>query len=126
MASDQDQESTRSHQGVDRLPLSEMVTVAEAAQLLKVGTRRVHALMADETLASRWATVEEEAQLMLDRRIISLPGVHPAGERIKLVPKHEVLIRVAKAPQKGRPRRDFPLGLNHLTRQERFCRESKK
>jgi hypothetical protein len=118
MASDQDQERARSHQGVDRLPLSEMLTVAEAAQLLKVGTKRVHALIADETLASRWATIEEEARLMLDHRIISLPGVHPAGERIKLVPKNEVLVRVAKPPQKGRPKRDFPLDESHLTRHE--------
>ncbi|GHO86410.1 hypothetical protein [Dictyobacter formicarum] len=80
--------------------LSSMCVVQEAARLLGVKTNRVHAMIEDEMLPSRLASVEEIAQLLSSKRIKGVPG-----SGIRLIPQSAVAAAV------GRRKRGWPKGV---------------
>src|SRR5213082_1060012 len=83
--------------------LGEMWVVAEAAPLLGVKTGRVHAMIEQGSLPSRFATLEEVATLLATGRIKGVPG-----SGIRLVPKYAVEMaksRRKRGWQKGRSRK---------------------
>jgi hypothetical protein len=83
--------------------LDEMWVVVEAAALLGVKTGRVHALIEEGSLPSRFASLEEIGILLATGRIKGVPG-----SGIRLIPKYAVESakgRRKRGWQKGRPRR---------------------
>ncbi|GCE08886.1 hypothetical protein [Dictyobacter aurantiacus] len=80
--------------------LNDMCVVQEAAQLLGVKTSRIHAMIEDETLPSRLASMEEIAQLLFSKRIKGVPG-----SGIRLIPQSAVAAAV------GRRKRGWPKGV---------------
>lgn len=79
--------------------LGEMWVVAEAASLLGVKTGRVHAMIEEGSLPSRFATLDEVALLLATGRIKGVPG-----SGIRLVPKYAVEMA------KSRRKRGWPKG----------------
>ena len=83
--------------------LEEMWVVAEAASLLGVKTGRVHAMIEQGSLPSRFATLDEIAILLATGRIKGVPG-----SGIRLVPRYAVesaKSRRKRGWQKGKPRK---------------------
>ena len=83
--------------------LENMWVVAEAASLLGVKTGRVHAMIEQGSLPSRFATLDEVALLLATGRIKGVPG-----SGIRLVPKYAVEMaksRRKRGWEKGRPRK---------------------
>ena len=83
--------------------LEEMWVVAEVAPLLEVKTGRVHAMIEEGSLPSRFATLNEIATLLATGRIKGVPG-----SGIRLVPKYAVEVaksRRKRGWQKGKSRK---------------------
>lgn len=83
--------------------LENMWVVAEAASLLGVKTGRVHAMIEQGSLPSRFATLDEIALLLATGRIKGVPG-----SGIRLVPKYAVEMaksRRKRGWEKGRARK---------------------
>ena len=89
-------------------PLEEMYVVSEAATLLSVKTNRIHAMIDDQSLPSRFATREEIAHLIATGRIKGVPG-----SGIRLIPHYAVALAV------NRKKRGWPKG---KTRKERYAK----
>ena len=89
-------------------PLEEMYVVSEAATLLGVKTNRIHAMIDDQSLPSRFATRVEIAQLVIAGRIKGVPG-----SGIRLIP------HLAVAIASSRRKRGWPKG---KTRKERYSK----
>ena len=84
------------------VPLSELCTIAEAAQTLGVKYITAYGFIGRKRIPWRWATPTEESQLNSDARIGSLPGKQP-GKRLKLV--RLVDIQQAKTEKRERGQR---------------------
>ncbi|GAC1508190.1 MAG: hypothetical protein NVS2B12_23480 [Ktedonobacteraceae bacterium] len=86
------------------IPLEEMYVVSEVATLLNVKTNRIHAMIDDQSLPSRFATREEIAQLLLTGRIKGVPG-----SGIRLIPHYAAQIAQARKKRgwpKGKARKN--------------------
>ena len=83
--------------------LDEMLVVIEAATLLGVKTGRIHAMIENGSLPSRFATLEETVTLLASGRIKGVPGTG-----IRLIPKYAIAIAMGRRKrgwQKGVPRK---------------------
>ena len=89
-------------------PFEQMYVVSEAATLLGVKTNRIHAMIDDQSLPSRFATREEIAQLLVTGRIKGVPG-----SGIRLIPHYAVALA------RDRKKRGWPKG---KTRKERYAK----
>jgi len=83
----------------DTIPLAEMYVVSEVATLLGVKTSRIHAMIEEQSMPSRFATREEIAELVVTGRIKGVPG-----SGIRLVPHYAVGIA------RERKKRGWPKG----------------
>jgi hypothetical protein len=81
------------------IPLAEMYVISEVATLLGVKTKRIHAMIDEQRLPSRFATLEEIAELVVTGRIKGVPG-----SGIRLVPHFAVTVA------RGRRKRGWPKG----------------
>jgi hypothetical protein len=83
--------------------LEDMWVVAEAASLLGIKTGRVHAMIEQGSLPSRFATLNEIALLLATGRIKGVPG-----SGIRLIPKYAIEAaksRRKRGWQKGKSRK---------------------
>ena len=96
-----------SHPGA-AYPLEEMYVVSETATLLGVKTNRIHAMIDDQSLPSRFANREEIAQLIATGRIKGVPG-----SGIRLIPHYAVALAI------NRKKRGWPKG---KIRKERYAK----
>ncbi len=86
------------------IPLAEMYVVSEAATLLGVKTNRIHAMIDEQSLPSRFATREEIAELVIASRIKGVPG-----SGIRLVPRYAIALadeRKKRGWPKGKARKN--------------------
>lgn len=93
----------RSTEVICQEALEGMIVVAEAATLLGVKTGRIHAMIDNGSLPSRFATREEIAILLTTGRIRGVPG-----SGIRLVSRNAVNAarhRPGRGWRKGRPRK---------------------
>ena len=94
----------RNAEEVTRLEaLENMWVVTEAAVLLGVKGGRIHAMIEQGNLPSRFATLEETALLLASGRIKGVPG-----SGIRLIPKYAVEMAKSRRKQgweKGKPRK---------------------
>ncbi len=74
--------------------LADMSVISEAATLLGLKTGRIHAMIEQGKLPSRFATLEETAQLLASGRIKGVPGTG-----IRLVPDYAIVIAVNRRKQ---------------------------
>jgi hypothetical protein len=85
---------------LEGVSLSELYTIAEAAEALGVAYITAYGFIGRKQLPWRWATPTEESQLNSDGRIGSLPGKQP-GRRLKRL----VDIQRARTERRGRGKR---------------------
>ncbi|GCE14459.1 hypothetical protein [Tengunoibacter tsumagoiensis] len=81
-------------------PFENMLVVSEVATFLGVKPGRIHAMIEDGSLLSRYATLQETAQLLASGRIKGVPG-----SGIRLIPHY------AAALAADRRKRGWPKGL---------------
>ena len=73
--------------------LEQLLTIPEVAKLIGASYGQTAMILQRKRVPTRWATVEEEAMLLLAGRIEPVPPRpgFPPGARIKLIPREDAL-----------------------------------